>query len=170
MRLSSVFFVLLFSSASFAAQAQAGPSHPIYVRPPASRACPIGFSAKRESGLQAYSTDSAEAPLSLGIDVDFKNSTSRVIVKADILVHGAKTAGHEGLILTGPASFSRDSTESIQVVGTPSTPLLHRLILTKSMTAVGWLELTRLEYADGRIWQANDESRCTAVPTLYFPI
>jgi hypothetical protein len=40
----------------------------------------------------------------------------------------------------------------------------------KSMTAVSWLELTRLEYADGKIWQANDSSRCVAAPSLYFPV
>ena len=84
MRFSSMFFVLLFSSASFAAQAQAGASHPLYVRPPASQACPVGFSANREPGLQSHSTGSAPTPLSLGIEVNFTNSANRVIVKADI--------------------------------------------------------------------------------------
>jgi hypothetical protein len=35
------------------------------------------------------------------------------------------------------------------------------------MTAINWLELTRLEYADGRVWQASAESRCVAAPNLY---
>jgi len=35
------------------------------------------------------------------------------------------------------------------------------------MTAISWLELTRIEYADGRVWQPSAKSRCVAAPSLY---
>jgi hypothetical protein len=43
---------------------------------------------------------------------------------------------------------------------------LHPVIATRSMTAINWLELTRIEYADGKVWQASPESRCAAAPSL----
>ena len=166
MRLSSMFLVVLFCSGSFAA----GASNLLYVQPPASQDCPVGFSADRKAHLQSRSTGSSATQPSLGFEVNFTNSAKRVLVKADILVHGTKTTGREGLIPAGPASVSRNSTESIQVSGTPDAPLLHSLVLTKKMTAVSWLELTHLEYADGGVWQASAESRCIAAPNLYLPV
>ena len=166
MRPSSMIFPFL-ASLAISAQAQAGASHPLFVRPPASQACPVRFSANREPGGPLHSTGSGETTLSQGIQVNFTNSANGVIVKADISVHGVTMAGREGLLLTGPTSISRNSTESYQVVGTADAPLLHRLIWTREMTAINWLELTRLEYDDGRVWQPSAESRCVAAPSLY---
>jgi hypothetical protein len=100
------------------------------------------------------------------LQINFTSSSGSAIVKADILVHGAKTFGHEGLLLTGSTSATRNDTESIQIAGTAGAPLLHPVIWTKAMTAISWLELTRLEFADGTVWQASAESRCTAAPSL----
>jgi hypothetical protein len=167
MRPSSMIFAFLFAPLAISAQAQAGASHPLYVRPPASQTCPVGVSVSREPGGPLHSAGSAPIPLSQGIQVNFTSSADRVIVKADILVHGVRMAGREGMLLTGPASIRRNSTESYQVVGTADAPLLHPLIWTREMTAINWVELTRLEYADGRVWQASAESRCIAAPSLY---
>jgi len=166
MRLSSMFLVVLFSSGSFAA----GASNLLYVQPPSSQACPVGFSADRRAHLHSRSTSSSANSPGLGFDVYFMNPAQRVLVKADILVHGAKTAGRDGLIPTGSAPVSRNTTESIQITGTPEAPLLRSLVLTKKMSAVSWLELTRLEYADGGVWQVSAESRCIAAPNLYLPV
>ena len=171
MRLSSMFFIVLFSSTNLAAHAQAGASHLLFVRPPASQACPVELSATREPSGPLHAVESKPIPRGEGLRVNFASSVNRAIVKADILVHGVETLGpREGMILTGPARPGGNSSESIQVVGTPDAPLLHPLVWTKSMVAIGWLELTRLEYADGTAWQASAESRCVAAPSLYVPV
>ena len=170
MRPSSMIFVLLLASASLAAHAQADASHLLFVRPPASQACPVTLSATREPSGPLHSVESTPTPRGQGLQINFAGSTNRGIVKADILVHGVSTPGREGMILTGPAPGSGYSTESIQVMGTADAPVLHPLIWTKSMSAIGWLELTRLEYADGTVWQASAESRCIAAPSLYVPV
>ena len=178
MRPSSMIFVLLFASASLAAHAQADASHLLFVRPPASQACPVALSATREPSGPLHSVESTPTPRGQGLQINFAGSTNLAIVKADILVHGVSTPGREGMILTGPAPGSgyssvktgRYSTESIQVVGTAGEPVLHPLVWTKSMSAINWLELTRLEYADGTVWQASADSRCVAAPSLFVPV
>jgi len=167
MRSALIVFVLLSTSASLSAKAQAGAMHPLYVQPPASKDCPVGLSANREPGIPIQSVKGESISHGQGLQINFTTSAGRAIVKADILVHGVKTAGPEGLLLAQQRSSNRNTTESFQVAGTPAAPLLHPLIWTKSMTAISWLELTRIEYADGSVWQALAESRCVAAPSLY---
>jgi hypothetical protein len=167
MRYASMFFALLICSAGLAANAQAGASHPLYVQPPASQACPVGLSADREPGGPLQPVGTGSIPRGQGLQINFISSADRAIVKADILVHGVKSVGREGLLLTRPTSIGRHDTESFQVEGTAAAPLMHPLIWTNNMTAISWLELTRIEYADGRVWQTSAESRCVAAPSLY---
>jgi hypothetical protein len=166
MRFSSIVFALLFAPASFV-HAQAGSSHPLYIMPPASESCPVNLSADREPGGPLHAVDKDSVSTGQQLRINFNGATGLVIVKADIVVHGMKTSGSEGMVLTGPLGVSRKSSESFQLTGTPNAPLLHPLLSTKDMTAISWLELTRLEYADGKVWQASAESRCIAAPSLY---
>jgi hypothetical protein len=168
MRNVSIGFVLLLYAVSLSAKAQAGPTHPLYVQPPASQACPVGLSATREPGGPLHSVNNTFVSGGQQVQINFSTSANLAIVKADIIVHGVKTSsGREGLILTGSGTSSRNNTETFQLVGSASVPLWHPRIATKSMTAISWLELTRIEYADGGIWQASAESRCVAAPSLF---
>jgi hypothetical protein len=167
MRSASIVFVLLFSFASLNARGQAGAMHPLYVQPPTSQACPVGLSATREPGGPLHSVDKTFVSGGRQLRINFTTSASQTIAKADIVVHGVKTlSGYEGLLLTGPSVSSQNNTESFQLVGSAAAPLLHPVIATRSMTAINWLELTRIEYADGKVWQASPESRCAAAPSL----
>ncbi len=166
MRSASIVFAILLTSVSLSARAQAGATHPLYRQPPVSQSCPIGLSATREPGGPLHSVDSNVVSGGRQLRINF--NTGLAIVKADIIVHGVETlSGHEGLLLTGPAASHQNNTESLQLVGTADTPLRQSLIATKNMTAISWLELTRLEYADGTVWQTSAESRCVAAPSLY---
>jgi hypothetical protein len=166
MRSASIVFVLLFASGGFV-HAQAGSTHPLFVMPPASVSCPVNLSATREPGGPLHAVAKDSVPTGQQLRINFDGATSLVIVKADIVVHGVATSHSEGMILSGPLGVSRKSSESFQLAGTPSAPLVHPLLSAKDMTAVSWLELTRLEYADGKVWQASEGSRCIAAPSLY---
>jgi len=166
-----MFLAMLLSAASVAAHAQAGASHPLYVRPPVSQACPVGLSASRESAASFHSVEKTLGAHGQGVQINFTSPASRVIVKADILVHGVRTPGlREGLVLTERSQIHGSSTESLQVVGAADAPVLHPVVWTKSMTAINWLELTRIEYADGSVWEKSGESQCIVAPSLYLPV
>jgi hypothetical protein len=42
--------------------------------------------------------------------------------------------------------------------------LLSSEISLKKMSAVNWVDLTEIEYADGSVWHASSNSKCRAVP------
>ena len=67
------------------------------------------------------------------------------------------------MVLTAASGMSAaDSTEAFQL-----TPVAERSSLwTKKLNAISWVELTRVEYANGNVWQPSTESRCTAAPSL----
>jgi hypothetical protein len=168
MRPASIVFALLFGCA-LAANAQAGATNPLYVQPPPSQGCPVGLSATREVGGPLHAID--DPLVSGGRQVRINFAAGQAVLKADIIVHGMKSpSAQQGLILTGPAANSQNNTESFQLVGSAASPLLHSTIATKRMTAISWLELTRLEFSDGTIWQRSGGSRCVVAPSLYVPV
>ena len=65
------------------------------------------------------------------------------------------------------AASKFDAIETTVLTATADSPLLHSSVWTKKMTAINWVELTRLEYADGTTWQASPQSHCSAAPSLF---
>jgi hypothetical protein len=95
-----------------------------------------------------------------GLQINFFGKLPSGIVKASITVHGASAAAH--MIPAASGMSTADLTEAFQL-----TPVAdHSSLWTKKLNAISWVELTRVEYANGNVWQPSTESRCTAAPSL----
>jgi hypothetical protein len=87
------------------------------------------------------------------------------IVSADIVVHGYPPTTRA---IPATPSAPKEVTESFHLAPDADQPLLHTSVWT-AMTAIRWVELTRLDYADGTSWQSSTPRECTAAPSLYVP-
>ena len=157
MRFSPLLLLLLTPTANLIAQTA---TSTLFVAPPASQSCPINFSAERKPNTGLEVVKGNEPPHGQGLQINFTGKLPSGIVKASITVHGASTAARMVPAATGKSAA--DSTETFQL-----TPVAERSsIWTRNMNAINWVELTRVEYANGNVWQPTAESRCTAAPSL----
>jgi hypothetical protein len=166
MRSSSLFLMLLLAPPALVGQTSAGSTSAVFTAPPASQGCPINFSVKRSpnSGLVAVNHPNAPGePPAQGLELNFRNPRSSAIVRAEITVHGMSGVH---MVPAAAAQKGSDSTETFVLTAGEDSPLLHPSIWTKKLNAIAWLELTRIEYANGTTWQPSTASRCTAAPSL----
>jgi hypothetical protein len=164
MRLSSMIFVLVLSSASLAAQTAAN-NPAVLIKPPAAQACPVQLSVDREPVGALIPTNGSSAPHGQGLSLTFAKLQEQ-IVSADILVHFYPSGAH-AIPAAPPTAKGVPPTESFHLTATAANPMLHSSIWTKHTAVVSWVELTRLEYADGTTWQASTPRQCGAAPNLY---
>jgi hypothetical protein len=130
----------------------------------AASACPVGFSVnRRANGAIIRTVLKQPVYRSQGVDITFARPSTR-IVSADIVVHG-----YPPTVQAIPATPSapKEVTETFHLTANDDQPLLHSSIWTERMTAIGWVELTRLDYADGTSWQPSTAGQCRATPSLY---
>lgn len=157
MRFSPLLLLLLTPAANLIGQSA---TSTVLVAPPASQSCPIHFSADRKPNAGLEVVKGNEPPHGEGLQITFAGKLPSGIVKASITVHGASTAAR--MVPAAGGKAAADSTETFQL-----TPVAERSsIWTKNMNAINWVELTRVEYADGNVWEPTAESRCTAAPSL----
>jgi hypothetical protein len=143
-------------------------------------ACPVGFSVNRVAAGAVVWTDSKQAARhGQGLDITFARLFNRIagapagaakggmaqIVSADIVVHGYPPTTRA---IPATPSAPKEVTESFHLAPDADQPLLHTSVWT-AMTAIRWVELTRLDYADGTSWQSSTPRECTAAPSLYVP-
>jgi hypothetical protein len=161
MRLSSMIFAAVLSSATLVAQT--GNSPTVLVAPPSSHACPVGFSVDRVPYGAVIQTNGAPAPHRQGLTLTFKVPAT-LIVAADITLHFYSAS----LRAIPAAQRTNDRAESPQSFHLSSTSgMRHSSIWTDHTAPVSWVELTRLEYADGTTWQASSPQQCVASPSLF---
>jgi hypothetical protein len=155
--------MLFFSGAGAAAQATAGSTAAVFTEPPASESCPVNFSVERKSNSGLVAVDRGDEAYGQGLRVNLDRAPSNVLT-AEITVHGM-TAG--GMIPAASRARHRgDATETFELNANGGAALVHSSVWTKRMTAVTWVELTRLVYSNGTTWQTSRESRCSAAPSL----
>ena len=164
MRPSSIILILLLSSPGVYAQTSAGSTATIFVSPPASEACPVNFAVKRSSHSGLVMVKPNGAGFTQGLQIDFLKSPE--ILRANLTVHGMSARGHM-MPAASRASRPDDASETFVLTPGAGLPLLHSSITTKKISAITWVELTRIDYANGTTWQASPESRCTAAPSLF---
>jgi hypothetical protein len=187
MRHPSMFFVLLFASVALPAQQAPGNTAPAATANDRQRqmlqslkdelrmrfearagiACPAGFSVNRRAdGAIVFTYANQAVPRGQGLDITFARPSAR-IVSADIVVHG-----YPASIQAIPATPSapKDVSQTFHLIAGPDQPLLHSSVWTEHITAINWVELTRLDYADGSSWQSATPRQCVAAPSLYLPI
>ncbi len=128
---------------------------------------------KNESGFSELSTHAQQDRLDRlvrsynmqhgqGLTINFKKPATQ-IVSADIVVHGSPASVH---IIPATPSTPKDVTETFHLTSSTGEPLLHPAIWTNHINVVNWVELTRLDYADGTTWQASTPRQCHAAPSL----
>jgi hypothetical protein len=174
MRNPSIILLLLLSSVSLPAKTSAGSTSTVFTQPPASQSCPVSFSAERKpnSGLVLVRRPPGSLtpdPLAQGLQITFDKSSPPSIVRASITVHGMSPRSRAipaAIPVSSGASLGDDATETFELGGNAGSPLLRSSIWTKRMSAITWVELTRLVHANGTIWQPSANSRCTAAPSL----
>lgn len=162
MRFSPLLLMLLIPTANLTAQSA---TSAVFIAPPASQSCPVAFSAERRpnAGLREV-VQGNEPSHGQGLQINFPSWLPSAIVKASITVHGASAAAR--MVPAASGMSSADSTEAFQLTPVADTPLQHSSIWTKKLNAISGIELTRVEYANGNVWQPTAESRCTAAPSL----
>ncbi len=157
MRFSPLLLLLLIPTASLTAQSA---TSTVFIAPPASQSCPVNFSAERKPNAGLEEVKGNEPSHGQGLQINFAGKLPSAIVKASITVHGASAAAR--IVPAASGMSTADSTEAFQL-----TPVAeHSSIWTKKLNSVSWIELTRVEYANGNVWEPTAESRCTAAPSL----
>ena len=157
MRLSPLLLMVLIPTTGLSAQSA---TRAVFIAPPASQSCPVHFTAERRPNAGLEVVKGNEPSHGQGLQVNFSGKLPSDIVKASITVHGASAAAR--MIPAASAMSNADSTEAFQL-----TPVAeHSSIWTKKLNTISWIELTRVEYANGNVWQPAGESRCTAAPSL----
>jgi hypothetical protein len=107
-----------------------------------------------------YRSDPGYHTQGLGVTVvDAKDH----IVATDIVVHGYPA----GTRVTPASAPSREIAEDFHLAATEGLPLIDSPVRTTHIAIVEWLELTRIEYADGTSWQPSAASHCSASPSLF---
>lgn len=97
-----------------------------------------------------------------GLDIIFNHGAA--IVSADVAIHGYPPAAH---IIPADPLRPREVTETFHLTSVDGKPLVQSSIWTKQMIMVNWVELTRVEYADGTSWQSSSPRECGAAPSLF---
>lgn len=98
------------------------------------------------------------------LQISFKQSPS-TIVAVDLTVHGVSMSAH----MTPAAQSARESdlSETFHLMGSATKPVLESALSTHRPMIVTWVELTRIEYANGTSWDESSTSRCAAAPSLF---
>ncbi len=163
----AVSLVLLFGSMTVTAQSLLDKQPAVLNLVQMSSSCPVGISVQHRSGserLEAKQPQSKE--IAQYLQVTMSNSKSLDIVGAQITAHGfdAKT---RYLPAQYPRTSSPDLTKTVdldltvQSKGNASTDL--RL---PRFTAVSWIDLDSVTYADGTTWHSAAGKTCHVVPDL----
>jgi hypothetical protein len=157
-------FVALLSSASLAAQTSTGNSPTILVEPPSSHACPVLLSVDRIPDGAVILTNGAPAPHRQGLTLTFRRPAAQ-IVAADITVHFYPASVRA--IPAAPGAKDRAEETQTFYLSSANGPMLQSSIWTYYTAPVSWVELTRLEFADGTTWQSSAPRQCGAAPSLF---
>ena len=129
-----------------------------------------------------------------GLDLNIAGVGSRSIDAVDILVHGFSNQGRlmpasqipnaavdsPSQVSVGPSDLDRnrhgggpiaiEPTESFHLSRDDSGSAIRASIAAKGMMGIAWLEVTRVEFADGSTWQPASHDECRFAPSLYVPV
>jgi hypothetical protein len=165
MRYSPALAVLLLAGASMSAQPNAGSPATVLPVLSAGQGCPVNFSAQRQAGLAVRSVRDGQGKIDgQGLTITFQQLYTPKIAGVSVTVHG--TSGQTASMITN-SGLQGDVSESFTLKrDAPASSLSNSAIWTRKVKAIRWLELTKIEYADGSQWEPSKESRCRVQPGL----
>lgn len=163
MRPFFVVLAILLASAGLSAQTQYRLPPVPFMGAPVAGGCPVGFSVERSSamGLVATKKGATEGRSSQALEIKLGGKDAAAMVSAVVTVHG-----HSAKLRVLPVGSGSDASESFQITGEAAS-LLIREIWMHRVNTVSWVDLNRVEYADGSVWQASVNARCRVVPSNF---
>ena len=106
-----------------------------------------------------------------GLDIAFFRRAPWIvaprIVSADVTIHGYPPTTH---IIPATPSLPAEVTETFHLTADSGKSLLHSSVWTERMIMINWVELIRVDYADGTTWRSSAPRQCGAAPSLYLPV
>jgi hypothetical protein len=103
-----------------------------------------------------------------GLSLTFAQAPAR-IVSADLTMHFYPAPAR--VIPAAPSAFNdAPITQTFHLTANSGESLLHSTLRAEHSGIISWVELTRLDYADGASWQSSAPRQCTAAPSLFVPV
>ena len=166
MRPSMILALFLFASLPITAQqSPTGHARSQYRFPPDHMACPVDLHVDRRASVISREVDGKAIPTGQGADLHFVNTHGRGVLSADITVHG-----YAGAVIAQPLtikSVNPELTEDFHLTGSTSQPLANKQIWTARIRGITWIELRRIVFDDGTIWQSTIPDECRIEPSLF---
>jgi len=137
-----------------------------------------------DAAIERQSLSQLQSP-SIGLDLDIASNSRHSIAAIDILVHGFSSAGQ---LLPASAQDSlapqADIGPRLHLPANAPTQAFHLApghpglftqafrssIWTHGLMGIRWLEVTRVEFADGSVWLPAAGGDCRFTPSLYVPV
>ena len=167
MRSLMILTALLLASFPGAAQDGSGARSSQYRPLPLNVKCPVVLRAERRAPGMVQETDGRSTPGGQGIQLNFLSKPHSQVVQIDLALHGYSG----GLMLPLlSAGSTKEVVEDFHLAGTPQRPILEPTIWSRKMTAIAWIELTGVTFADGTVWQRTTLGECAFEPSLYVPV
>lgn len=171
MRYPSITLIaVLLSSAALMAQTNTHNTPALFTAGPVSRSCPVNFFVDRAPApiVRMFATDNKLSHSSLGLEMNLARSGALKVAKATVVVHGFS---NKGRLIPAATHADVDLTETFELRSDAGAEgQLHSAVWLKKMSAVSWVDLTEIEYADGSTWNASSLSECRAVPSKLLPV
>jgi hypothetical protein len=164
MRFVSSLGVLLLASASLSAQSNSGSSGTVWIAPPQSIRCPIDITAKRQQGLESRSVKEGQGDATgQGLRLTFKAPTALKIMKVNLIVHGPSSQARA--VPAGSVfEVNADAPEIFHLERRAGASTLQSSEIWTKIGAVGLIEVTEIQFANGVLWRESDTSKCRTEP------
>ena len=155
-----LFLSLLLAAAHPCAQS-ANSSPAVVLAQPGSQNCPVALHADRVPGGVLSRAAQGKQLDGKPLHVAFRPNEAQGIAEVDLVLHGA--SGNR-LRPAGSAS-SATETETFLVSPRPARDgRFETVVYVRELTAVDYLELQSIRFADGTTWQASATSSCRVAP------
>ena len=180
--LSPAALLLALLPAAPTASAQVDVSSPIHMSAPAPGStpvksqyhsptlagCPVHFSAQRRASNELrYTSKGVLSPAALAVDLNFAVSEAPLIASAEVIVHG--DSGEVRVVPVGEAAPASNLEQSFHIESSKGKLTSSELWLEKIVT-VRSVELTRVTFRSGVLWEKSDNNTCSITPSLYLPV
>ncbi len=170
MRDLSLLSILFLAAASVPAQSNHDRFAAVLTAPVESRECPIGFYAKRQSGLVERAIRSGKQDgFGQRLQLTFDHLQAPGIAKASVTIYGV--SGNVAYTPVAHTDRNGDVSEIFSLERRAgAVSLQNSEVWTRKIQAVRWVELTEIDYVNGSEWHKTKESQCRVEPSLLLEV
>ena len=159
--------ILLFTvSATLVAQA-ARPSSTLMMQQPLSQDCPVALHADHVPGGAIARAEDSRRASHEPLRISFRPTDAHGVVQAELVLHGMSGSR----VVPAGSQAQGSSTESFSVSPTPAAShYFDTVVYPHKLTAVEYLEVKSMTFADGTVWHASPSSTCRVAPDGFTPV